>query len=113
VSQVSPLCAAIDSRQCTRSEYDGRSVVSADLKLLEDAASGRGGDTLFLMRKGEVEAVGEYVAQGNMAQLGDRQFVDELTDWIRFNAAEAVQVATAYSVQRLAFQPSRGGSVRS
>jgi hypothetical protein len=87
----SSLFEAITRRQCTRAEYNGHAVPTADLKLLEDASTGEGGGVLLLTDKAQLEKVTEYVAQGNMAQLGDRKFVDELTAWIRFNTREAVR----------------------
>lgn len=88
---VSPLFEAIPRRQCSRAEYDGRPVASEKMKLLEDAGCGEGVSVLLLTDKGRIENVAEYVAEGNAAQIGDRQWVDELTAWIRFNAKEALR----------------------
>ena len=87
----SPLSAAITSRQCTRAEYDGQPVPTRELTRLAEAGTGRGGGVLLLTDKARMEKIAEYVAQGNVAQLGDRRFTNELTAWIRFNRHEAMR----------------------
>lgn len=88
-SGTSPLFAAIPHRQCARAGYNGQSASAADLRLLEGAATGGGGGVLMLTDRARMETVAEYVAEGNVAQLGDPHFVKELTTWIRFNTTEA------------------------
>jgi hypothetical protein len=90
--QRSSLFDAIEHRQCTRSEYDGRAVPVADLKALELSGSSDRGQVLILTDKAAIEAIGEYVAAGNATQLTDEQFVAELMSWVRFNRAEAARL---------------------
>ena len=87
----SPLFEAIPDRQCTRGDYDGRALSSPELKLLELAGSGPGVRVIMLTERQALEAVLEYVAAGNTAQMNDAAFVKELTDWIRFSRDEAVR----------------------
>ena len=87
----SPLFEAMPQRQCTRGEYDGKSVSVEDLKLLEKAGTGNGVRMLFFTDKPKMESVLEYVVQGNTAQVNDKAFVDELKAWIRFSETEALE----------------------
>lgn len=86
---VSPLFEAIPHRQCCRSDYDGSAIASDQLRLLEESAQGTGVSLLWLTGNSALEAVAEYVAQGNNAQLGDPAWQEELKTWVRFSAAEA------------------------
>ncbi|GGA87615.1 Tat pathway signal protein [Arenimonas soli] len=85
----SPLFEAIPHRQCCRSDYDGSVMAGDQLRLLEDAAQGTGVSLLWLTGSSALEAVAEYVAQGNDTQLCDPAWREELKDWVRFSAAEA------------------------
>lgn len=87
----SALFQAILTRQSTRSEYDGKPLSYAQLKLLEKAGTGNGVQVLLLTEKQLMEQVLEYVIQGNTAQMRDPAFVAELKEWIRFNHVEAVR----------------------
>jgi hypothetical protein len=85
-----PLFEAVIRRQCSRTRYDGRPVSTEQSRLLEKAGQGNGVAVLILTGAGQKESVAEYVAQGNVAQLGDREWVNELKSWIRFNKREAL-----------------------
>ncbi len=86
----SPLFDAITSRQCTRGDYDGKPLSSAELSLLEQAGSSANVRLLLLTERSAMERVLDYVVQGNSAQMADPSFVKELKAWIRFNGADAV-----------------------
>lgn len=88
---ASSLFAAIPRRQCTRGEFDGRPLTGEEMRLLERAGTGVGVRILLLSEKTAMEKVLEYVVAGNSAQMADKAFVAELTTWIRFSDAEAVQ----------------------
>ncbi len=90
-SVVSPLFEAIPKRQCTRTEFDGKPLSNAELKLLEQAGSGNGVRVLLLNDSRAMEQVLEYVVQGNTTQMQDPAFVEELEAWIRFSGDEAVR----------------------
>ncbi|MBC8120077.1 MAG: Tat pathway signal protein, partial [Burkholderiaceae bacterium] len=87
----SPLFQAITERQCTRGDYDGKPLTTAELRLLEQAGTGNGVRVLLLTERPAMEKVLEYVVSGNTAQMNDPAFVDELKAWIRFSADEAVR----------------------
>jgi hypothetical protein len=83
-----PLYLAIPERQSTRSRYDGRPIPTADLHILEQASVQKGIRFQLLTGRAEIDAVTELVKEGNRRQLSDPQFVQELTDWIRFSRSE-------------------------
>ena len=86
----SPLFAAIPQRQCTRAEYDGQPLPPAELNALGSTASGPGVRVLLLTDRARIEAVTDFVTQGNSAQMADAAFVRELKQWIRFSEGEAL-----------------------
>jgi hypothetical protein len=88
---ASKLFQAIPARQSTRGEYDGQPVARQELQLLAQAGSGRGVQVILLTERQAMEAVLEYVVQGNAAQMNDQAFVAELKKWIRFSGDEAVR----------------------
>lgn len=87
----SALFEAIPMRQCSRTRYDGSPIPEAQLRLLEEAAKGRGVSLLLLTAKQQKEQVAEYVAAGNTTQFGDSMWAEELKKWIRFNGRDAVR----------------------
>jgi hypothetical protein len=87
----SPLFQAIAERQCTRGDYDGKPLTTAELRLLEQAGTGNGVRVMLLTDRPAMEKVLEYVVSGNTAQMNDPAFVDELKAWIRFSADEAAR----------------------
>jgi hypothetical protein len=86
----SPLFAAIPRRQCTRAEYDGQSLPAAELRALESTASGPGVRILLLTDRPRLDAVADFVTQGNSVQFRDPAFLRELKHWIRFSDGEAI-----------------------
>lgn len=86
----SPLFGAIPQRQCTRAEYDGQPLPAAELRALGSTASGPGVRALLLVDRSRIDAVTDFVIQGNTAQMRDAAFVRELKQWIRFGEREAL-----------------------
>jgi hypothetical protein len=86
---VTPLFQAITLRQCTRGDYDGQPLTSTELRLLEQAGTGKGVHVMLLTERAAMEGVLEYVVAANTVQMDDAAFVAELKSWIRFNASEA------------------------
>jgi hypothetical protein len=86
----SPLFEAIPRRQCTRAEYDGQPLPATELRALGSTASGPGVQALLLVDRSRIDAVTDFVIQGNTAQMRDAAFVRELKDWIRFGEREAL-----------------------
>jgi hypothetical protein len=88
--QSNSLYQAIPLRQSTRSIYDGRSVSTGHLTLLEAAARTEGVTLQIITDAPKREAVLDFLVQGNDAQMDDPHFVRELRDWIRFNPEQAL-----------------------
>ena len=87
----SPLFKAIPDRQCTRGEFDGQVISTAEMRQLASAADSERVDVLLLSERRVLEQVLEYVVAGNTAQIADPTFVAELKAWIRFNETAAVR----------------------
>lgn len=92
-AQATPLFNAIASRQCTRGDYDGKPVSSAELALLEKAGNSNRVRMLVMTERSAMEQVLAQVVAANTAQMADPAFVRELKSWIRFNGADAVRTA--------------------
>jgi hypothetical protein len=90
-THATPLFSAISRRQCTRTDYDGRPLIEADLAALTRAADAPGVRTILLLSDADKNQVVDYVTQGNYTQLRDRDFRDELVSWIRFNPRSALR----------------------
>jgi hypothetical protein len=88
---ASQVFQAIPERQCTRAAFDGKAISSAELLLLEKAGAGDGVQLMLLTDAKAIEKILEYVAAGNIAQMNDAAFVQELKTWIRFGKDEAVR----------------------
>ena len=69
----------------------GRFELPTLLKLLERAASGAGVSPILITERAKLDAVADWVAQGNTLQLCDPRWRQELIAWIRFNEREARQ----------------------
>jgi hypothetical protein len=89
--EVSPLFNAIHARQCTRGDYDGKPLSTAELGLLERAGTSNGVRMLLWTDRPGMERVLDYVVAANTAQMADPAFVKELKSWIRFNGPAAVR----------------------
>jgi hypothetical protein len=85
-----PLFDAILSRQCTRADYDGRSVPAGDLAALEAAARVAGAEVMFVTDPARIARVLDLILTANAAQVADPAFAAELKSWLRFNARAAV-----------------------
>lgn len=89
--QISPLFAAIPSRQCTRNDYDGSSLSTAELGLLERAGSAPEVQILLITERPSLGQMLEQIIAANIAQMADAAFIKELKSWIRFNGAQAAR----------------------
>jgi nitroreductase len=84
------LLAAIPKRQSTRAAYDGRAVPNADLDALVSAAAIPGVSLVMLTERAKIGKVRDLVVAGNSDQMADPAFMNELKQWIRFNARRAM-----------------------
>ncbi|MEY9229939.1 hypothetical protein ABIF68_009265 [Bradyrhizobium japonicum] len=85
------LADAITQRQCTRAKYDGRAVNSEDLRTVETAGALGGVECFIVTERSRMEAILDYVIQGNTMQMRDPAFMSELISWIRFNDSVAIE----------------------
>jgi hypothetical protein len=83
------LSGALASRQCTRSAFDGTTVPGSELAELRQAGTGDGVRCVLVTAADEMAAVSALVERGNVAQLTDTAFREELLRWVRFNPASA------------------------
>lgn len=91
VAAPTALFAAIPKRQCTRTLYDGGALSVDEQKQLERAGAGEGIRTILLTADQQLDAVAQYVSQGDNTQLSDTAFRKELISWIRFNPNAAMR----------------------
>lgn len=84
-----PLARFIPSRQTTRSEYDGKPIPPAHLKVLEEAAAGRGVEAKLVADNAQRSLLEALILDANAAQVGSPEFRRELKQWLRFNEAHA------------------------
>jgi hypothetical protein len=89
-ARTGALSTAITSRQRTRAEYDGRTLDVEEVKWLANAGSLGGVACEIVTERNRIEAILEYVAQGNAAQLRDKAFKQEFIRWMRFNDSSAL-----------------------
>lgn len=104
-ARATDLYRAITKRQCVKMRYDGTSLGALEVAKLERAGEGRDVRTVMLLSESQKDAVIDYVTRGNVAQLSDRAFRDELVSWIRFNPGEAMRTGDGLS-GRTSGQPS-------
>lgn len=99
------LYLAIAKRQCVKTAYDGTSLAQSELENLERAGVGCNVRTIMLLSEAQKSTIIDYVTQGNIAQLTDRKFRDELVSWLRFNPGEALHTGDGLS-GRIGGQPA-------
>jgi len=93
------LFKAIPHRQSTRAIYDGTAVSNESLATLEKAGTRAGVAVMIITDKSGINAVSDYVAEGNSAQIRDKAFMAELAHWIRFNDSDAVAAMDGLSTR--------------
>ncbi|MBX9778030.1 MAG: Tat pathway signal protein [Xanthobacteraceae bacterium] len=85
------LTDAITQRQCTRDAFDGRALSAEHLSALGKAGTADGVECLLVTERPRMDAMLDYVNQGNTIQMRDEAFMRELIHWIRFNDAMAIK----------------------
>jgi hypothetical protein len=85
------LSAAITTRQCTRTAYDGEPVGDEDLAALVAAGASGDVEVRLLTDATHLAGVAGLVERGNVAQLTDGSFRDELVRWVRFDPRSALR----------------------
>ncbi|MCC8154172.1 MAG: nitroreductase [Tannerellaceae bacterium] len=73
-------------RQTNRSVYNERIISSDTIRLLESVFDASGVKVYFYKNgTPEFSSIADYVIEGNMLQMQDKAFTDELKSWMRFN----------------------------
>lgn len=73
-------------RQTNRSVYDGRIISSDTIRLLESIFETSAINAYFYKNgTSEFNSIRDYVIMGNMLQMQNKAFTDELKRWMRFN----------------------------
>ncbi len=98
-AHATDLFRAITKRQCVKMAYDGTPLAATEHEMLEKAGEGRDVRVIMLLSAAQKDAVIDYVTRGNVDQLTDRDFRDELVSWIRFNPAAAIRTGDGLSVR--------------
>ena len=96
-AHATDLYRAITKRQCVKTAYDGAPLTAPEIGMLEKASKGRSVRAIMLLSSAQKSAVIDYVTRGNVTQLTDRAFRDELVSWIRFNPGEAIRMGDGLS----------------
>lgn len=96
-ARATDLFHAIPKRQCAKTAYDGTPLPASELEILRRAAEKQSVRTIMLLSEEQKDTVIDYVTRGNIAQLTDRAFRDELVSWIRFNPREAMSTGDGLS----------------
>ncbi len=85
-----PLFGAILPRQNNRSEYDGQELSANEFESIQTVVTEPGVTFVYMLTPQEIDTAAEYVYQGTLSQYEQREFVDELVSWLRFNRKEAI-----------------------
>ncbi|WP_349510119.1 Tat pathway signal protein [Bradyrhizobium sp. NAS96.2] len=88
--RLDPLVGAIPRRQCTRAEYDGRTIPAAVLAEIERAAATPGVSLALVTDRARINRARDLVLAGNRDQMNNPAFMHELKQWIRFNPRSAM-----------------------
>jgi len=78
----------IEKRQSTRNKYSGKKIPEQDLKILRNSFDFQGINARFFCQN-EFQLLEPFIIEGSNRQFGNKEFGDELLNWIRFSEKEA------------------------
>ena len=81
----------IKTRQCTRQGYDATPVDPEILEQLAGEVTNEYVDLLYFTEKDEIRKLEPLIIEGSSLQFKNKDFVNELVSWIRFNKKEALK----------------------
>lgn len=81
----------IKIRQCTRQGYNATPVDPEILEQLAGEVKNEFVDLLYFTEKDEIRKLEPFIIEGSSLQFKNKDFVNELVSWIRFNKKEARQ----------------------
>lgn len=79
----------IQQRQSTRSEYKSAPMDKAVLDQLIEESQNEWVDIILITDKGKIKELEPMILEANDLQFKNKQFIDELVNWIRFTKREA------------------------
>lgn len=79
----------IQQRQSTRKEYKHEPVRSSVLEQLMEQGKNECVEIIFITDKGKIKELEPFILEASDLQFGNKQFINELVDWIRFSKREA------------------------
>ncbi|MDR1200744.1 MAG: nitroreductase [Tannerellaceae bacterium] len=85
-AEPNTLFDQIAIRQTNRSVYNGQIISSDTIRLLERVFEASGANAYFYKNgTPEFNSIANYVIAGNVLQMQNKAFTDELKSWMRFN----------------------------
>ena len=79
----------IDHRQCTRTPYDSKPVAESVLEELKEEVKNDLVDIIFFTDKTKIKELEPFIIDGSNTQFNNKEFIEELVNWIRFNKKDA------------------------
>ena len=79
----------IDHRQCTRTPYDANPAAESVLEQLRGEVKNDLVNIIFFTDKNKINELEPFIIEGSNTQFNNKQFIDELVNWIRFNKNDA------------------------
>lgn len=89
IEQKDVLYDYIVSRQSTRNEYDTELIPKALIDQLKASNSYDEVEIIFFTEKEQINRLKPYIMEGSDRQFNNKEFVNELVSWIRFNEKTA------------------------
>ena len=85
------LFTSISKRQSTRCPYNGQAIPEKDLESLSKISKQDDVSFVVFDKDDEIEPIIEFVREATMIQFGNKLFVNELIDWIRFSKKKTLK----------------------
>lgn len=83
------LFSFITRRQVTRNEYSQKKIPQEYLKKLKKSFDFPGIKLLIFSEKKEIDGINNFIKKAIEKQYKDKEFLNELVDWIRFSKSKA------------------------
>lgn len=87
--QKDELYDFIQSRQCTKREYDAKQVSELLLNQLSEQARNEDVEIIYITDKNKIKELEPFIIEGSNLQFNNNEFVNELVSWIRFSKRKA------------------------
>lgn len=91
------LFESIPIRQSTRNEYDGKAIPQEDWEKIKKTAQQEDVSVLVFNEPEDIKSITPFVKEGAKSQFENKDFVEELIHWIRFNESKAEKTGDGLS----------------